>query len=132
MDFAQAKIHSLVVTASGTRSGGGGVAEAMTSEDMKFKEVEARFLQQFSMPRQEKLVNCTYSITLVFCDIPLVFVGIHKYLLVFTDYSCSFWKSSLPRQGWMYLSVNHLCFYSYFMGAETTIILRWTSISVSV
>ena len=47
------------------------------------------------------------------------------------DYSCSYWKSALPRQGWLYLSVNHLCFYSYFMGAETVIVLRWSSITVS-
>ena len=48
-----------------------------------------------------------------------------------TDYGCSYWKSALPRQGWLYLSVNHLCFYSYFMGAETIIVLRWSSITVS-
>ena len=65
MDFAQAKIHSLVVTASGTQSGGGGDGEGMASEDMKFRDVEARFLQQFSMPQQEKLVNCTYNISIL-------------------------------------------------------------------
>jgi len=53
MDFAQAKIHSLA-TVSG---------EEDTNSDkdlvtMKFKEVEKRFLQQFSMPSQERLVNC--------------------------------------------------------------------------
>lgn len=53
------------------------------------------------------------------------------YLFTVIDYGCSYWKSALPRQGWMYLSVNHLCFYSYFMGAETIIILRWSSITVS-
>ena len=27
-------------------------------EEMKFKEVEKRFLRQFNMPPEEKLVNC--------------------------------------------------------------------------
>ena len=57
MDFAQAKIHSLVTVAETENKKDDG-----NSEDdpvtMKFKEVEARFLQQFNMPKQEKLVNC--------------------------------------------------------------------------
>lgn len=35
-------------------------------------------------------------------------------------YSCSFWKGRVPRQGWLYLSVNHLCFYSFLLGKEGT------------
>ena len=34
----------------------GGIPEDM--EQMKFKEVEKRFLKQFQMPSEEKLVNC--------------------------------------------------------------------------
>ena len=30
-------------------------------EQMKFKEVEKRFLKQFHMPVEEKLVNCEYT-----------------------------------------------------------------------
>ena len=34
----------------------GGIPDDM--EQMKFKEVEKRFLKQFQMPSEEKLVNC--------------------------------------------------------------------------
>ncbi len=63
MDFAQAKIHSLVMIREGSDGGAEGKAAGVTGEDpvtMRFKEVEARFLQQFNMPNQEKLVNCTF------------------------------------------------------------------------
>ena len=35
-----------------------------------------------------------------------------------TYYSCCCWKGRVPRQGWLYLSSNHLCFYSFFLGKE--------------
>ena len=44
-------------------------------------------------------------------------------------YSCSYWNSKLPKQGWMYLSVTHLCFYSYILGKETKIAIRWTHVT---
>lgn len=47
--------------------------------------------KQFGMPEGEKLVNY---------------------------YSCNFWKGRVPRQGWLYLTVNHLCFYSFLLGKE--------------
>lgn len=50
-----------------------------------------KFHKLFGMPEEEKLVNY---------------------------YSCSYWKGKVPRQGWMYLSINHLCFYSFLMGRE--------------
>ena len=53
------------------------------------------------------------------------------FLLLLTDYSCSYWKGKVPRQGWLYLSVNHMCFYSFLMGKEAKVILRWTDITVS-
>ncbi len=55
MDFAQAKIHSLVTVAEEEGEGAGTPDD---TERLKFKEVESRFLSQFSMPKQEKLVNC--------------------------------------------------------------------------
>jgi len=57
----------------------------------KFKEASAKFRKLFGMPDEEKLVNY---------------------------YSCSYWKGKVPRQGWLYLSINHLCFYSYILGKE--------------
>lgn len=57
----------------------------------KFKEATVKFHRLFGMPGEEKLVNY---------------------------YSCSYWKGRVPRQGWMYLSINHLCFYSFLMGRE--------------
>lgn len=57
----------------------------------KFKEAIVKFHRLFGMPEEEKLVNY---------------------------YSCSYWKGKVPRQGWMYLSINHLCFYSFLMGRE--------------
>lgn len=38
-------------------------------------------------------------------------------------------KGRLPRQGWMYLSVHHLCFYAYILGRETKLIIRWMDIT---
>lgn len=57
----------------------------------KFKEAELKMRKQFGMPEGEKLVNY---------------------------YSCSYWKGRVPRQGWLYLTVNHLCFYSFLLGKE--------------
>lgn len=50
-----------------------------------------KFHRLFGMPEEEKLVNY---------------------------YSCSYWKGKVPRQGWMYLSINHICFYSLLLGRE--------------
>ncbi|XP_076114400.1 TBC1 domain family member 9-like [Mytilus galloprovincialis] len=71
-------------------------------ETVKFKTATQKFMKLFNMPKEEKLVNY---------------------------YSCSYWKSKVPRQGWMYLSINHLCFYSFLMGREAKVIIRWTDIT---
>ncbi|KAK7576494.1 hypothetical protein V9T40_012780 [Parthenolecanium corni] len=65
-----------------------------------FKTASQKFKTLFNMPPEEKLV---------------------------TDYSCSYWKGRLPRQGCLYLSVNNLCFYSNMFG-DTKIIIRWTDV----
>uniref|UniRef100_A0A669PQ70 TBC1 domain family member 9 n=1 Tax=Phasianus colchicus TaxID=9054 RepID=A0A669PQ70_PHACC len=65
----------------------------------KFKEAIVKFHKLFGMPEEEKLVNY---------------------------YSCSYWKGKVPRQGWVYLSINHLCFYSFLMGRE---VIRWVDIT---
>ncbi|KAM8909479.1 TBC1 domain family member 9B isoform 1-T1 [Spinachia spinachia] len=68
----------------------------------KFREAELKMRRLFSMPDEEKLVNY---------------------------YSCSYWKGRVPRQGWLYLSVNHLCFYSFLMGKEVTLVVQWTEVT---
>ncbi|XP_051939667.1 TBC1 domain family member 9 [Hippocampus zosterae] len=67
----------------------------------KFKEASSKFRNLFGMPDEEKLVNY---------------------------YSCSYWKGKVPRQGWLYLSINHLCFYSY-LGKEVKLVVRWADIT---
>uniref|UniRef100_A0A8C5Q2D8 TBC1 domain family member 9B n=1 Tax=Leptobrachium leishanense TaxID=445787 RepID=A0A8C5Q2D8_9ANUR len=68
----------------------------------KFKEAEQKMRKQFGMPDVEKLVNY---------------------------YSCSYWKGRVPRQGWLYLTVNHLCFYSFLLGKEVTLIIQWLDVT---
>uniref|UniRef100_W5KDY0 TBC1 domain family member 9 n=1 Tax=Astyanax mexicanus TaxID=7994 RepID=W5KDY0_ASTMX len=68
----------------------------------KFKEAITKFRKLFGMPEEEKLVNY---------------------------YSCSYWKGKVPRQGWLYLSINHLCFYSYLLGKEVKLVVRWADIT---
>ncbi|XP_015603181.1 TBC1 domain family member 9 [Cephus cinctus] len=70
-------------------------------DPQSFKTVSFKFHQLFNLPKDEKLVNY---------------------------YSCSYWKSRLPRQGWLYLSVNHMCFYAYILAKETKLIVRWADI----
>uniref|UniRef100_A0A3P9A4F2 TBC1 domain family member 9 n=1 Tax=Esox lucius TaxID=8010 RepID=A0A3P9A4F2_ESOLU len=68
----------------------------------KFKEAICKFRKLFGMPEEEKLVNY---------------------------YSCSYWKGKVPRQGWLYLSINHICFYSYLLGKEAKLVIRWADIT---
>ncbi|XP_076861909.1 TBC1 domain family member 9B isoform X2 [Brachyhypopomus gauderio] len=77
--------------------------QAQEDEDCgKFREAELKMRKLFGMPEEEKLVNY---------------------------YSCSFWKGRVPRQGWLYLSVNHLCFYSFLLGKEVTLVVQWTDVT---
>ncbi|XP_036360730.1 TBC1 domain family member 9 isoform X4 [Octopus sinensis] len=71
-------------------------------ETERFKAATRKFHKLFNMPKEEKLVNY---------------------------YSCSYWKGKVPRQGWMYLSINHISFYSYLMGKEAKLIIRWTDVT---
>ncbi|XP_056625377.1 TBC1 domain family member 9B isoform X1 [Triplophysa dalaica] len=68
----------------------------------KFREAELKMRKLFGMPEEEKLVNY---------------------------YPCSYWKGRVPRQGWIYLSVNHLCFYSFLLGKEVSLVVQWTDIT---
>ena len=94
--FMSQAAHHLILSLS--ISPQGIIAEYNKNHDVKedddtdkFKEASAKFRKLFGMPDEEKLVNY---------------------------YSCSYWKGKVPRQGWLYLSINHLCFYSYLLGKE--------------
>ena len=43
-------------------------------------------------------------------------------------YSCAYIENLMVWQGWMYLSQNHCCFYSYLLGKSRNFIIRWTDI----
>ncbi|KAG2463671.1 TBC8B protein, partial [Polypterus senegalus] len=68
----------------------------------KFREALLRFEKWFNLPKSEKLINY---------------------------YSCSYWRGRVPCQGWLYLSTNFLCFYSFLLGAEVKLVISWNEIS---
>uniref|UniRef100_A0A4W3JSV1 TBC1 domain family member 8B n=1 Tax=Callorhinchus milii TaxID=7868 RepID=A0A4W3JSV1_CALMI len=68
----------------------------------KFREALVKFENRFNFPDSEKLV---------------------------TYYSCCCWKGRVPRQGWIYLSINHLCFYSFLLGKEVKLIIPWADVT---
>ncbi|XP_077979306.1 TBC1 domain family member 9-like isoform X2 [Glandiceps talaboti] len=77
--------------------------ETKEDEDTKrFKAATTKWKRLFGLQEEEKLVNY---------------------------YSCSYWKGKVPRQGWLYLSVNHLSFYSFLMGTEARFVMRWTDVT---
>jgi hypothetical protein len=53
MEFAKAKVESLVAYCAETSEEG-----KIDPEALKFRDVEKRFVKQFTMPPEEKLVNC--------------------------------------------------------------------------
>ena len=76
---------------------------AEDKESVPYKAAQDRFHRNFSsVPKDEKIV---------------------------TYYSCSYWKGKLPTQGWVYLTINHLAFYAYFLGKESKVLLRWTDVT---
>ncbi|KAI5107551.1 TBC1 domain family member 8, partial [Silurus meridionalis] len=67
-----------------------------------FREATARFEQRFGLPPTEKLV---------------------------AHYSCCCRKGRVPRQGWLYLSTNHLAFYSSMLGKEAKLLIPWAEVT---
>ena len=72
------------------------------AESMPYKSASDRFHRYFPACHDEKLVSY---------------------------YSCSWLKSSLPSQGWMYLTESHLAFYSFIFGKESKLLLRWIDVT---
>ncbi|XP_069060509.1 TBC1 domain family member 8 isoform X3 [Pleurodeles waltl] len=70
-------------------------------EPEKFREALVRFESRFNFPEAEKLI---------------------------ANYPCCCWKGHVPRQGWLYLSINHFCFYSSFLGKELKLVIPWMDV----
>ncbi|XP_026112639.1 TBC1 domain family member 8B isoform X2 [Carassius auratus] len=68
----------------------------------RYREAVLRFERLFGLPQREKLV---------------------------TYFSCSYWRGRVPNQGWIYLSTNFLCFYSYMLGNEVKLVYPWDEVS---
>ncbi|MBN3322816.1 TBCD8 protein, partial [Atractosteus spatula] len=77
--------------------------QAVQEEDPeRFREASLKFEMRFGLPSSEKLVHC---------------------------YSCCCWKGRVPRQGWLYLSINHLAFYSFLLGKEVKMVIPWADVT---
>ncbi|XP_073840072.1 TBC1 domain family member 8/9 isoform X1 [Musca autumnalis] len=72
-----------------------------TGDSADFKVNQSKFRQYFNMPEEEQLVNY---------------------------YSCTYIKNKIPRQGYLYISLNHVSFYSYLLGQETKRSIRFTEL----
>ncbi|TRY63799.1 hypothetical protein TCAL_07164 [Tigriopus californicus] len=72
------------------------------AESIPYREASEKFRRLFNVSEDDKLVSY---------------------------YSASYWKGKFPRQGWAYLTVNNLAFYSYILGQEIKLLLRWTDVT---
>ncbi|XP_051566555.1 TBC1 domain family member 8 isoform X2 [Myxocyprinus asiaticus] len=74
---------------------------AREDDPARFREDLVRFEQRFGLPQREKLV---------------------------THYSCCCWKGHVPRQGSLYLTTNHIAFYSFLLGKEVKLLVPWAEV----
>uniref|UniRef100_A0A1A7XAR1 TBC1 domain family member 8B n=2 Tax=Iconisemion striatum TaxID=60296 RepID=A0A1A7XAR1_9TELE len=75
---------------------------AQEEDPEKFREALLKFERHFGLPSSEKLV---------------------------TFYSCCCWKGRVPRQGFLYLSINHMAFYSFLLGKEVKFVIPWAEVT---
>nr|CAD7441928.1 unnamed protein product [Timema bartmani] len=115
-EFVCCKIQSVIANIVPNNQG------AEDEDTKSFRTVTFKFHRLFNMPQDEKLVNY-YSCRLMQLS--------DDYLLMCLYDCCwySYWKGRMPRQGWLYLSVNHLCFYAYILGRETKLVVRWSDVT---
>ncbi|XP_077473901.1 TBC1 domain family member 8 [Stigmatopora argus] len=81
--------------------GSRGRQAAQEGDPEKFREALQKFERHFGLPTSEKLV---------------------------TFYSCCTWKGRVPRQGLLYLSINHMAFYSFLLGKEVKFVIPWADV----
>uniref|UniRef100_A0A8C6UCE5 TBC1 domain family member 8 n=1 Tax=Neogobius melanostomus TaxID=47308 RepID=A0A8C6UCE5_9GOBI len=74
---------------------------AQEDDPERFREALLKFELHFALPPTEKLV---------------------------TYFSCCCWKGRVPRQGFLYLSSNHVCFYSFLLGKEVKFVIPWAEV----
>ncbi|KAJ3340575.1 hypothetical protein HDU83_007012 [Entophlyctis luteolus] len=103
--FALTKLQSLVTSADKDTD--------EKSTDAKFRAASRAWRQIFRLPESERLVNCE-------C---VMFLTLTRPYFLGAVYSCAYHKK-LTNQGWLYLSLSHLCFYSFVFGVETKIIIE--------
>ncbi|KAI3356068.1 hypothetical protein L3Q82_017332 [Scortum barcoo] len=75
---------------------------AQEEDPAKFREALLKFELHFGLPSSEKLV---------------------------TYFSCCCWKGRVPRQGFLYLSINHMAFYSFLLGKEVKFVIPWAEVT---
>ncbi|XP_072300071.1 TBC1 domain family member 8 [Eucyclogobius newberryi] len=74
---------------------------ALEDDPERFREAQLKFERHFGLPSSEKLV---------------------------TYFSCCCWKGRVPRQGFLYLSTNHVSFYSFLLGKEVKFVIPWAEV----
>ncbi|KAJ3592399.1 hypothetical protein NHX12_007526 [Muraenolepis orangiensis] len=74
---------------------------AQDEDPERFREAIQKFQLHFGLPPQEVLV---------------------------AQFSCCCWKGRVPRQGVLYLSTNHMAFYSFLLGKEVKFVVPWAEV----
>ncbi|XP_063685147.1 TBC1 domain family member 9-like isoform X2 [Bolinopsis microptera] len=75
--------------------------EEASKAEVKFQMTSEKFHKIFALTEDDRLVNY---------------------------YSCSIWHGNFPKQGWLYLSLRHLSFHSYFLGKTVQHCIPWTEL----
>uniref|UniRef100_A0A8C5ACA1 TBC1 domain family member 8 n=1 Tax=Gadus morhua TaxID=8049 RepID=A0A8C5ACA1_GADMO len=74
---------------------------AQEEDPERFREALQKFKLHFGLPPQEVLV---------------------------AQFPCCCWKGRVPRQGVLYLSTNHMAFYSFLLGKEGLFVVPWAEV----
>ena len=106
-----------------------------TSESLPFKSASDRHVPIFCCIQFDFISFFPLSVSITKIFIKGIFFRFKSLFASCKDeklvsyYSCSWWKGRLPSRGWMYLTENNLAFYSYTLGKEAKLLLRWTDVT---